>query len=145
MTRAMVTAAMAGTVVMLLLAPILTMATLSIRRHPSTAMGRRHTIRRPATCRPPYCNSITVMAADFDITTDGGLDGAVETMVFMVAEHGGRAGECVAAMAAGAEAAAVTEVGNYRPVELSILATLNRQPCYKSYRSYPFNLAISRL
>lgn len=145
MTRAMVTAAMAGTVVMLLPAPILTMATLSIRRHPFTAMGRRHIIRRLATCRPLYCSSITVMAADFDITTDEGLAGAVETMVFTVAGDGGTAGECVAAMAAGAEAAAVTVAGNYRPVGLSILATLNRQPCYQSYRSYPFNLAISRL
>lgn len=126
MTRAMVTAATAATVVMLLPAPILTMATLPIRRHPFTAMGRRHTIRRPATCRPLYCNSITVMAADFDITTDEGLACAVETMVFMVAVDGGRAGECVAVMAAVAEAAAAMVAGNCRPVGLSILSTLNR-------------------
>ena len=68
------------------------------------AMGQRLTIRLPATCRRLFCNSIIVVAGDFDTTMDEVPAGAVETMHLMAAGDGGRAMDSVGAMADGAVA-----------------------------------------
>ena len=96
MTQAMATVTMAATRV---IPPAFTLTTaiLFIRRRLSTDMGRGLTTRCPAICRLPYCNSITVTAADIDIMTAGDQAGAVATAVFVADGDGARAADLMAA------------------------------------------------